>query len=517
LSNASADKFNYLVLIFAVSIIISVFSKFTDSLGIQSALFFLLGSTLFFNLNTFSINFKNYFLPVLFFMLAAAVSYYNSDFQYNSRNGIMLLSYCGAAYFLMAFLKPYDKRSILLIPVLIGLWLTIFLFATNLTFSGLAAAEYLSKHTRVTAGFLIMALNLSFVFWWTERKIYTYTSFIILFAVVMTKSDYAVAIACLSFSAFLFFMREKVKLKTPIAVLPFLAGAAVSFAKVFKSGYFTPKLESWGVALSVIKDNFLTGVGFCNYSTVSGMYAKTPAFDVSGPENMCLQLLAETGVFGFVLFSAVLIVFFALIIKKLRSKENKVIYLPVMLAAVFFIVYNMFESSVFISTSMLVFFMILSFPIDVSEIKPRKKRINTYVSILLVLPVLYALAVPMLALEEYKKGIMFFTENKFAVARDCYIKAMEKDFLNPLFASKLSDTYFAVSRNEDKIHNLEKAIEYKKLASSLNRYNGKYYYDLAWLYKQKGEKQLASDNIVLALEMNAFDEQFLESYGELIY
>ena len=505
------------MLVFAVSIVISVFSKFTDALGIQSALFFLLGISLFFSLNTFSVKFKFHVLPVLFFILTAVFSYYASDFQYNARNGIMLLSYCGAAYFLTAFLRPYDKRSVLLIPVLIGLWFTIFLFASNIAFSGLAAPEALSKNTRATAGFMILVLNLSFVFWQAERKIYTYTSFIILTAVFLTKSYYALGLACLSFGVFLFFMKYKMKVKTPIAVFSFFIAAAASFFMAVKSGYFTNKFESWKAAFYVIKDNFFIGTGFCNYSTVSASYAKTAGFDVSQPDNLFLQLLAETGIFGFVLFLAVLAVFFIMIVKKLQNKENKAMYLPVMLAVIFFTAYNMFESSAFISTNMLVFFIVLSFPLDIAQIKVRIKKINTYVSVLLVLPVLYALALPLLAVEDYKKGIMFFAANKYAVARDYYISAMEKDVLNPAYAGKLADTYFAMSLKENGVLNLNKAIEYKKFALSLNKYSGKCYYDLAWFYKQKGEKQLASDNILKALEMDPFDAQFRESYGELIY
>ncbi|MDR1196274.1 MAG: hypothetical protein LBL00_07355, partial [Endomicrobium sp.] len=200
-----ADKFNYLILLFGISLVISVFTKFSDAVGIQSALFFILAMTLFFNLNNYCVKFSVYVLPLLFFILMAVFSYYHADFQYNARNGMMLLSYCGCAYLLTGFLKPYDKRSILLVPVLIGLWLTIFLFASSVTFSDyLAHTGILSKSARASAGFLIMALCLSFVFWQAERKIYMYTSFIILAAIAMTKSFYAIGLASIVFGIFLF-------------------------------------------------------------------------------------------------------------------------------------------------------------------------------------------------------------------------------------------------------------------------------------------------------------------------
>ncbi|MDR2427097.1 MAG: O-antigen ligase family protein [Endomicrobium sp.] len=515
--NTSTDKFNYLILIFGVSLITSVFAKFSDAVGIQSALLFLLGITFFFTINNNILKYKNYVLPLLFFVLYAVFSYYSADFQYNARNGIMLLSYCSCAYLLTGFLKPYDKRSILLIPVFIGLWLTIFLFASNVTFAGyMESAGALSKSTHATAGFLILALCLSFVFWQNERKIYIYTSFIILTAVILTKSFYAIGLAFLACGIFLFFMRSKIKIKTHLLVLPFLAVSAAAFYQAFKSGYFAPKIISWQTAVSVVKDNLLMGTGFCNYSVVSGSYAKIASADVSQTENLFLQLIAETGIPGLVLFAAILAVFFILAAKKIKNIENRVTHLPVMLAVIFFIAYNMFESTAFISTNMLVFFILLSFPLETSEIKTRKIKINTYIAILLIIPFLYILAVPFLALSDYKKGIMLFTVNKYTAACGQYLKALEKDALNPAYASKLSDAYFAISQKENTLLNLDKAIEYKKFALSLNKWEGKYYYDLAWLYKQKGEKRLASDNIIKALEMDPFDKQFMESY-ELVY
>jgi tetratricopeptide (TPR) repeat protein len=307
------------------------------------------------------------------------------------------------------------------------------------------------------------------------------------------------------------------KIKPLAAIVPFTAFSAAAFYQAFKTGYFASKIVSWQAAVSVIKDNLITGSGFCNYSVVSAAYAKTAEADVSQTENLFLQIIAETGIPGFVLFISVLTIFFIFIAKKLRNEQNRSTCFPVMLAVIFFIIYNMFESTVFISTNMLVFFILLSFPLDMPEIKVRTKRINTYIAILLIIPFLYILALPSLAVEDYKKGIMLFAAGKYVPARDRYIKALERDALNPAYSSKLSDTYFAMSQKEKHLINLDKAIEYKKFALSLNKNEGKYYYDLAWLYRQKGEKQLASDNIVKALEKDPFDKQFTESYGELIY
>ena len=517
--NYPADKFNYLVLVFAAALVISIFSRFSsDASGIQATLCFIMGAALFFNINAYSLKFKKHTLPLLLFMLVAVFSYYHSDFRYNARNGIFLLSYCGCAYLLSSFLKAYDKRSILLIPVFISLWLTIFLFATNITFSGLLEPQILSKTMRATAGFLVLALCLSFAFWWTERKIYTYTSFIIFGAILLTKSYYCAALASAAFAVFLFFMRDKLKIKPAVAILPFVALSSSAFYLAFKTGYFASKMPLWQTAASVIKDNFVLGTGFCNYQTVSEFYTKLPGVDMAQSDNLFLQLFAETGIAGLLLFISMLLVFFILIFKKLRVKENKTLYFPVLLSVIFFISVNMFESCAFISTNMLVLFIVLAFPADEVEVVKRKRKIiNTYIAILMLLPLIYAFALPLLANEDYKKGIMFFAAGKYTVSEDYFLSAINRDAQNPDFTSKLSDTYFAMRQGENSGLLLDKAIAYKQFALSLNRYEGKYYYDLAWMYHAKGDKILASENIIKALEMDKFNEHFNDSYGALIY
>jgi tetratricopeptide (TPR) repeat protein len=124
---------------------------------------------------------------------------------------------------------------------------------------------------------------------------------------------------------------------------------------------------------------------------------------------------------------------------------------------------------------------------------------------------------PLYAAQQYQKGISFFTAQKYSVSYDYYLSALNNDCLNPEYASKMSDNYFALYQTTKNDINLNNAVEYEKYALSLNRYNAKYYAQLAWLYNFSGEKELASEYISKAVEIDKFNELYLQAYGELIY
>jgi len=128
-----------------------------------------------------------------------------------------------------------------------------------------------------------------------------------------------------------------------------------------------------------------------------------------------------------------------------------------------------------------------------------------------------AIIKPVYSKHQYEKGIMFFTAQKYSAAHDYYLSALNNDCLNPEYASKISDNYFALYQTAKNDTYLNFALEFEKYALSLNRYNAKHYAQLAWLYHFKGEKELASEYISKAVELDKFNELYKQAYGELIY
>jgi tetratricopeptide (TPR) repeat protein len=324
----------------------------------------------------------------------------------------------------------------------------------------------------------------------------------------MVSSLFAVCIASFIFSAALLILGNKRK---KIFSAVFALSGILSFYFLLKSSFFSEKFLIWKTALSVITDNFLLGVGFNNYKSVSLSYGTVENVDVLYCYNIFLQVLAETGIIGFVLFLTLLFVFFFFVIKRLSFRKDKKTYLFVLLAIIVFLVYNFFNSAAFVSTNMLMFFYLLSFPLPLYVVEKRKEIVNGYILAALSLLLIISLGIPLYARQEYKKGISFFANKNFAQAKVCFIKAMGDDYLNPEYCGRLSDVYFATYQvSKNKVF-LKKALNWSEYASRLAKNNGKYYYQLAWLYHFVKNDEKSSENIVLAVEKDPFNLLYQEA------
>ena len=67
---------------------------------------------------------------------------------------------------------------------------------------------------------------------------------------------------------------------------------------------FMIRVTYWKVGLTMIQDNFWTGVGLGNFGTAYAKYQYLGAGDVQAAHNAYLQFFCETGVFGFLAFCA---------------------------------------------------------------------------------------------------------------------------------------------------------------------------------------------------------------------
>ncbi|MDR1245138.1 MAG: O-antigen ligase family protein [Endomicrobium sp.] len=418
-------------------------------------------------------------------------------------------------YLLIGFLKPEERTKVLIIPVLIGLLLTIYIFVSLIPFplSKVFSNKDTTGYMSCVTCFLLSTLSLSFAFWNEKKRIYICISFIFFIAILMVSSLFAVCIASFIFSVALLILGNKRK---KIFSAVFALSGILSFYFLLKSSFFSEKFLIWKTALSVITDNFLLGVGFNNYKSVSLSYGTVENVDVLYCYNIFLQVLAETGIIGFVLFLTLLFVFFFFVIKRLNFGKDKKTYLFVLFAIIVFLVYNFFNSTAFVSTNMLMFFYLLSFPLPLYAVEKRRERVNGYILAALSLFLIISLGIPLCARQEYKKGISFFANKNFAQAKICFIKATGYDYLNPEYSVRLSDVYFAMYQVNENKSFLKKALKWSEYASGLAKNNGKYYYQLAWLYHFVKNDEKASENIVLAVEKDPFNLLYQEAYQILL-
>jgi len=86
------------------------------------------------------------------------------------------------------------------------------------------------------------------------------------------------------------------------------------------------RLEIWKASVEIIKDNFISGIGFGTLFKHIASYSSVVSTKIEHSHNLYLQILTETGILGFSIFSTM--IFNAL--KKLHSKlteENNGIWI----------------------------------------------------------------------------------------------------------------------------------------------------------------------------------------------
>lgn len=167
------ENFNFLTVLFSIIFIFSIFSRFSSSLSVNVVSFFIVSITFIFSFNSFKASLKNYLLPISLFVLFCIISYYFSGFKYNVRNEMFLLFSGSGMYLLIGFLKPEERTKVLIMPVLIGLLLTIYIFASLIPFSKVFPNKDTTGYMSCVTCFLLSALSLSFAFW-NEKKEFIY-------------------------------------------------------------------------------------------------------------------------------------------------------------------------------------------------------------------------------------------------------------------------------------------------------------------------------------------------------
>lgn len=83
------------------------------------------------------------------------------------------------------------------------------------------------------------------------------------------------------------------------------------------------RLQYWRIGLRIVADNFFTGVGLMNFPSVYPQYQDLAATPVKAAHNDFIQVFAETGVVGFLLFTAFWGHFLYWGFRRIRAQEDR--------------------------------------------------------------------------------------------------------------------------------------------------------------------------------------------------
>ncbi len=103
----------------------------------------------------------------------------------------------------------------------------------------------------------------------------------------------------------------------------FLEAGRTDPAKVAKDTSIIYRFEIWKACIEIIKDNFISGIGFGTLFKHISDYSSTVSIKIEHCHNLYLQIFTETGALGFGIFTFAIIKIFKYFYIKFKFKENK--------------------------------------------------------------------------------------------------------------------------------------------------------------------------------------------------
>lgn len=224
-----------------------------------------------------------------------------------------------------------------------------------------------------------------------DREITNILGVILSFIALLTTGKRAFTLICLGMLLLSFFI-----IKTEKKTSKFVVLTICLFASTLISNYFLPETREvqtrmiqyktdnsfngrtsyWTVSLDIFKKNKLFGIGIGNFAVYfDTFYHKFGNLNPSSAHNIYLQLLAEVGLFGFLLFIIFFIYNLYIIIKLLISISKKEIsntiikyltYISFVLQ-VWFLIYGLSGNPLYVCSQTLVYFFAVTIMLSIKD------------------------------------------------------------------------------------------------------------------------------------------------------
>lgn len=103
------------------------------------------------------------------------------------------------------------------------------------------------------------------------------------------------------------YLKHALVISAAIFAADYLLGAGrTSIANTAGDSSFLYRLEVWKTSIEIIKDNFVSGIGFGTLFKHVGNYSQVVSSKIEHSHNIYIQIFTETGMLGFSLFIALL-------------------------------------------------------------------------------------------------------------------------------------------------------------------------------------------------------------------
>ncbi len=427
-------------------------------------------------------------LIILFFSLI--LSYFFSYSKFTSREEFFnWLNYF--IFFLFALLFSEEKK--LFCKGIIGI--AIFLTLKGIFdyfFHGVYPSKSSLINPNIFAGYLIMAIPLT-IYQITDYRLQItnwkfLASILLLVGLILTGSLGAILSL---FLAFLLFFRPERKFFL-VLVLVF------SLLLIFKLSQLevSNRLLWWQGAVKMFVTRPLTGIGLGNFARYYSQF-KTQGLNSLYAHNYYLQLLAENGIFSFLGFLGILMIYF------LWQREKN---WGISMGMTALLIHNFIDYNLSIPGVALTFWILLGLEMNPASIRCRVnlkgKKYFLVVLTILLLFFSYFITRFFLANRFYARGLYYFnTEKNLPKAERELLTSLKLDPEYTPTYQVLSTVYTQYFPQNKSVHWLEHALTLIGQAINKEKKYAPYWLDKAWIHYLLGEKENARETLEQAKKL----------------
>jgi hypothetical protein len=462
--------------------------------------------------NTYKLAFnKSAVIYSSIFVLVICISALRYAYTSFLEGDALIIIDCVFLAFTTAAVSRYYKQTLLVVPILIGCMLSIIVISRFL----LNAAHFDNDTTsladifvnlNVIAGYLLIALTLSFVLWRNSRQIGMSATALIYLGLLTTGCRSAIAIGTISIIIMLltgFYARSKI---FAVIILASMSCAVIYLKPGLLNSYFN-RINWITTSIAMFTANPILGIGWGNFGSFYTAYKANPGLNSLYAHNILFQILAETGLLGLSAFVLMLIYF----IKQINVKyftENLSLYFPVALSLCGFVCYNLFDYSFYIPALTLLFFFLLGATVNVS-ISPRHSGSTAKLFSMLIFIVLsFLLSTPLISSVLYEHSKYYLSMNEYLLSQQYAERSLLYNNGNWQAYTKLSEIHFLNYSHTRNTADLRDAVTNQLKAIKYCPYNPSLHSDLAWLYLSGNDRDRAIVEIKNAIMLDKYNDKY---------
>jgi O-antigen ligase len=459
----------------------------------------------------------------LLFLLTASVSMFGNGEKSMIRDSLFFLLDCLLVSYLWQYVPLRDKKRLLFIPPLIGFFFSIILIYLNLKNPGLfftaLPPREIFVNPNILAGYLVLALPLSFRFWFGKGKGPAILSAFLFAGIVLTRSRWAILTA--SCAVFLYILLARRKYWKITAVLAGVSAtalicllSAMKFEQYFteQAGFFGNRIDWWSGAWNMFAHNPWNGVGWGNFGNYYTVFKTAPGLNTIFAHNILLQMLAEGGFLAPLIFLAIITAAAARYTNTLsRNSLSKHYYTPVFIAVSSFAFLNIMDYGFYVPALSVLFWILLASFNDRALSVRRKPLLGPAIVFPIFIIMSLSLLLPLNSAIRMNVAQRMIKEKRFEEAEKEVRHSIIADPLRSDGPAKLAEIYFARYDSQKIAGFLALAVDAQRAALDKFPENAGYWNDLAWLLWTSGEAAEAAEAENRAVQCNRFNEKYSQN------